>query len=202
MEPRARAARHKGQLNFGRELGDLLAGYGAPGDPLSSSQSQPYPETLRVLDEMVTDFIIETCHSAVEVANYSGRQKLKTSDFEFVLRKDPMKVGHVQTMFERSKEIKDARKGADLEGLGGGGAARIGVEDLTVLAREAGEEGTRKGVGRGKGRKKKREREGEGEEGAGGGGGAEDARSNGAREEDGGGGSVKAAGKRPRKAVG
>ena len=199
MEPRARAARHKGTLNFGKELGELLAGYGAPGDPLSTSQSQPYPETLRVLDEIVTDFIIETCHSAVEVANYSGRQKLKTSDFEFVLRKDPMKVGHVQTMFERSKEIKDAKKGADFEGLGGGGGGaagmgRIGVEDLTVLAREAGEEGTRKGVGRGKGRKKKREMEGEG----GAGGGAEDARSNGARDEDG--GSVKA-GKRPRKAV-
>ena len=133
----------------------MLQGYGAPGDPSDATQSQPYPETLRCLDEILTDFIIETCHSAVEVAAYCGRQKLKTSDFEFVLRKDPDKVGHVQAMFEKKRILDNSRKGADFDALGGG---KIGVEDLAVLAQEAGEEGTRKGVGRGKGRRK-RERE-------------------------------------------
>jgi len=155
MEPRARAARHKGHLNFGNDLKSMLLGYGAPGDPLDPVTSEPYPETLRVLDEILTDFIIETCHSAVEVAAYSGRQKLKASDFEFVLRKDPAKVGHVQGMFEKKRDIDNKRKGADFEGLGAG---KMGVDDLAVLAMEAGEEGTRKGVGRGKGRRK-RERE-------------------------------------------
>lgn len=134
----------------------MLAGYGAPGDPFDPAQSEPYPETLRVLDEIVTDFIIETCHSAVEVAAYSGRQKLKTSDFEFVLRKDPAKVGHVQSMFEKKRNLDTQRRGADFDQLGTAG--KIGVDDLAALAQEAGEEGTRKGVGRGKGRRK-RERE-------------------------------------------
>ena len=134
----------------------MLTGYGAPGDPFDPALSEPYPETLRVLDEIVTDFIIETCHSAVEVAAYSGRQKLKTSDFEFVLRKDPAKVGHVQNMFEKKRKLDVERRGADFDQLGGAG--KIGVDDLTLLAHEAGEEGTRKGVGRGKGRRK-RERE-------------------------------------------
>jgi transcription initiation factor TFIID subunit 13 len=134
----------------------MLAGYGAPGNPLDPAQSEPYPETLRVLDEIVTDFIIETCHAVVEVAAYSGRQKLKTSDFEFVLRKDPAKVGHVQSMFEKKRNLDTQRRGADFDQLGTAG--KIGVDDLAALAQEAGEEGTRKGVGRGKGRRK-RERE-------------------------------------------
>lgn len=145
----------------------MLAGYGAPGDPFNPAQSEPYPETLRVLDEILTDFIIETCHSAVEVAAYSGRQKLKTSDFEFVLRKDPAKVGHVQGMFEKKRNLDTQRRGADFEGLGTGG--KIAVDDLAVLAQEAGEEGTRKGIGRGKGRRKReREKEDAGVDGDGG----------------------------------
>jgi transcription initiation factor TFIID subunit 13 len=145
----------------------MLAGYGAPGDPLDPAQSEPYPETLRVLDEIVTDFIIETCHSAVEVAAYSGRQKLKTSDFEFVLRKDPAKVGHVQSMFEKKRNLDTQRRGADFDQLGTAG--KIGVDDLAALAQEAGEEGTRKGVGRGKGRRKReREKEDGGPDGDGG----------------------------------
>ena len=144
----------------------MLAGYGAPGDPFDQTQSEPYPETLRVLDEIVTDFIIETCHSAVEVAAYSGRQKLKTSDFEFVLRKDPAKVGHVQGMFEKKRKLDTERRGADFDQLGAAG--KIGVDDLAALAQEAGEEG-RKGVGRGKGRRKReREKEDGGVEGDGG----------------------------------
>lgn len=142
-------------LTINSSVKSMLQGYGAPGNPFDPAQSEPYPETLRVLDEILTDFIIETCHSAVEVAAYSGRQKLKTSDFEFVLRKDAAKVGHVQGMFEKKRDIDSKRKGADFEGLGVG---KIGVDDLAALAQEAGEEGTRKGVGRGKGRRK-RERE-------------------------------------------
>src|SRR3954469_23865184 len=98
MEPRARAGRHKASLNFGPELSALLFAYGAPTHPDivapigASSQrylnsngtttnsnntnsntepkpfNQPFPETVRVLDEILTDFIIETCHNAVGAA--------------------------------------------------------------------------------------------------------------------------------------
>ncbi|RMD42500.1 hypothetical protein DV735_g2580, partial [Chaetothyriales sp. CBS 134920] len=55
----------------------------------------PFPETLRVLDEIVTDFIIETCHEAVAHAALARRQKLTINDFKFVLRRDQMKLGRV-----------------------------------------------------------------------------------------------------------
>jgi hypothetical protein len=59
-------------------------------------------------------------------------------------------------MFEKKRNLDTQRRGADFDQLGTAG--KIGVDDLAALAHEAGEEGTRKGVGRGKGRRK-RERE-------------------------------------------
>ncbi|KAL6250016.1 hypothetical protein RBB50_002317 [Rhinocladiella similis] len=181
MEPRARAGRHKNNLNFGPELSALLYAYGAPThpdivSPLGSSSSkymsslptpnttsaptpfnQPFPETIRVLDEILTDFIIETCHNAVSVATYSGRAKLKLSDFEFVLRKDSIKLGRVQEMFKKKRDIDNKKKLFDTnEGREG---AKLGVGDLMNLGEVVGEEGTGKGKGRGRGRRKKRDRE-------------------------------------------
>lgn len=190
MEPRARAGRHKANLNFNTsdELSSLLLAAGAPTHPdlIAASRhpdsqqylstlptpnkdstptpfTQPYPETLRVLDEILTDFIIETCHSAVGVASYSGRTKLKLADFEWVLRRDAMKLGRVQEMFRKKREVDSYRKvvteGAD---------ARMGVNELMELGDAVGEEGTGKGKGRGRGRRKKRNvDEMDGEEGGG-----------------------------------
>ncbi|EXJ80003.1 hypothetical protein A1O3_08289 [Capronia epimyces CBS 606.96] len=181
MEPRARAGRHKGNLNFGPELSALLYAYGAPTHPdilkplgpssrqyLSApptpnttnpptSFSQPFPETLRVLDEILTDFIIETCHNAVSVATYSGRAKLKLSDFEFVLRRDSIKLGRVQEMFKKKRDIDNKKKLFDTnEGREG---TKLAVGDLVNLGEVVGEEGTGKGKGRGRGRRKKRDRD-------------------------------------------
>ncbi|KIV77728.1 hypothetical protein PV11_09510 [Exophiala sideris] len=181
MEPRARAGRHKNNLNFGPELSALLFAYGAPTHPDivkpidSSSQqylatlptpnttnpptpfNQPFPETLRVLDEILTDFIIETCHNAVSVATYSGRAKLKLSDFEFVLRRDSIKLGRVQEMFKKKRDIDNKKKLFDTnEGKEG---QKLGVGELMNLGEVVGEEGTGKGKGRGRGRRKKRDRE-------------------------------------------
>ena len=156
MEPRARVSRHKGTLNFPDDLRRLLFAYGAPSNPYSTSYEDAiYPETLRCLDDITTDFIIETCHNAVSVANLAGRQKLKLDDFLFALRKDEKKLGRVQLQFERKKEIEDAKKGFDSNVLGGEGK-KLAVEDLEVLAGEVGEEGTGKGKGRGRGRKKRK----------------------------------------------
>lgn len=193
MEPRARAGRHKANLNFGPELSSLLYAYGAPTHPdivspigassqqyLSSAQKshhaitssgsnqhpsgdptpfhQPFPETVRVLDEILTDFIIETCHNAVSVATYSGRAKLKLSDFEFVLRRDSIKLGRVQEMFKKKRDIDNKKKLFDTnEGKDG---AKLAVGDLMNLGEVVGEEGTGKGRGRGRGRRKKRDKEG------------------------------------------
>ncbi|KAL8711381.1 MAG: hypothetical protein Q9220_004278 [cf. Caloplaca sp. 1 TL-2023] len=102
-EPRARAARHKGQLNFEKELRGLLYAHGDALDPL--------PENVRVLDEIATDFIIETCHAASHHATISGRQKVKLEDFKFVVRKDERLLGRMMELIGMEKELKEARKG-------------------------------------------------------------------------------------------
>ncbi|KAI9733243.1 MAG: Transcription initiation factor TFIID subunit 13 [Cirrosporium novae-zelandiae] len=104
-EPRARAARHKGQLNFANDLKAFLYAFGDDPDPL--------PETVKILDEIVTDFIIETCHAAAQVASHSRRQKVKVEDFKFVLRKDEVKLGRVMELLTMDKELKEARKQFD-----------------------------------------------------------------------------------------
>lgn len=179
MEPRARAGRHKANLNFNTsdELSSLLLASGAPThpdliastrhpnsqsylsrpNPTASKDSQPtpftqpYPETLRVLDEILTDFIIETCHNAVAIASYGGRTKLKLADFEWVLRRDAMKLGRVQEMFRKKREVDSYRKVVT-----DGTDARMGVNELMELGGAVGEEGTGKGKGRGRGRRRKR----------------------------------------------
>lgn len=87
----------------------MLHAYGDP-TPHPDFPQEPNPETVRVLDEMVTDFIIETCHAAARVASHAGRQKVKAEDFHFALRHDPAKLGRVQELFRLERELKEARK--------------------------------------------------------------------------------------------
>ncbi|KAH0288958.1 hypothetical protein KCU71_g15608, partial [Aureobasidium melanogenum] len=84
-EPRMRL-RQKGQQFSNPELAGLLEAFG---------DTQPLPATLTTLDEIITDFIIETCHSAAICASYSRRQKIKVDDFKWVLRRDAKKLGRV-----------------------------------------------------------------------------------------------------------
>jgi transcription initiation factor TFIID subunit 13 len=87
----------------------LLLAYGDP-SPHSTFPSEPLPETVRVLDEIVTDFILEMCHEAAAYAHYSRRQKIKVDDFRFALRHDPGKLGRVQELLRMERELKEARK--------------------------------------------------------------------------------------------
>lgn len=70
----------------------------------------PLPETVRVLDEILTDFMQAIAFEATRAAHYSGRQKIKYEDFEFAFRKNPAFLGKVQEVFEKQKEIKKARE--------------------------------------------------------------------------------------------
>lgn len=135
----------------------------------------PLPETVRVLDEIVTDYIIETCHEAAAVAHHARRAKIKLDDFKFMLRRDTVKLGRVSEMLETDKELKRKRKafdtdeGAVLEGKGGkgeeGGAVGVGVG----VVGEEGETTGKKKMGRprknpvqeedGEGKKKKRKKQ-------------------------------------------
>jgi transcription initiation factor TFIID subunit 13 len=71
---------------------------------------QPLPETIRVLDEIITDFVIETCHQAARSASYSNRQKIKVDDFKFSVRNNEAMLGRVQELLTMDKELKEARK--------------------------------------------------------------------------------------------
>ncbi|KKA29368.1 hypothetical protein TD95_004656 [Thielaviopsis punctulata] len=103
MEPRARAAKNLGKMTFNNtELTQLLYAHGDVQNPL--------PETIRVLDEIATDFIQSLAFDATRAANYAGRQKVKFEDFEFVFRKNPMFLGKVQEVIEKKSEIDSARR--------------------------------------------------------------------------------------------
>lgn len=70
----------------------------------------PLPETIKVLDEILTDFMQSIAFEAARAAHYTGRQKIKYEDFEFAFRKNPAFLGKVQEVFEKQKEIKKARE--------------------------------------------------------------------------------------------
>lgn len=95
----------------------------------------PLPETIRVLDEIVTDFIIETCHAAAQAAHYSGRQKVKVDDFLFAIRKSPEMLGRVQELLKMDRELKEARKQFDAA------EGKVGLERGGRKKEKKGEEG-------------------------------------------------------------
>ncbi|KAF2256135.1 transcription initiation factor IID, 18 kDa subunit, partial [Trematosphaeria pertusa] len=105
-EPRMRL-RTKGAQFPASDLTAFLVAYGDCIPPL--------PETIRTLDEIITDYIIETCHEAAAVAHHARRQKIKLDDFKFMLRRDTAKLGRVSEMLETDKELKRKRKAFDTD---------------------------------------------------------------------------------------
>lgn len=75
----------------------------------------PLHETVRVLDEILTEFIQGVSFEAARAAQHAGRQKVKFEDFEFAMRRNPDYMGKIQEVFEKKKEIEAARKGFNIE---------------------------------------------------------------------------------------
>lgn len=115
----------------------------------------PLPETTRILDEIITDYIIETCHEAASVAHHARRAKIKLDDFKFMLRRDTGKLGRVSDMLETDKELKNKRKAFNTD------EGQVQAEAVGGLAEERTE------GAEGEGGKKKRKKKNE--EGGGGG---------------------------------
>jgi hypothetical protein len=80
----------------------FLVGFGDDHDPL--------PDTIRMLDEIATDYIIEACHEAEMHARHASRAKIKVDDFQFALRGDAKKLGRVQELLDMEKRIKRDRQ--------------------------------------------------------------------------------------------
>jgi len=108
----------------------------------------PLPETIRVLDEIITDYIIETCHEAAAAAHHAKRAKIKLDDFKFMLRRDTAKLGRVSDMLETDKELKRKRKAFD-------------TDEGAVLGKGEREDGVKE---EGEGKKKRRKEKGKGGE--------------------------------------
>jgi transcription initiation factor TFIID subunit 13 len=75
--------------------------------------AQPLPETVRVLDEIVTDYIIETCHAAAQNAALAHRAKIKIDDFKFAMRRDTEKLGKMTEMLAKKKQLDASKKQFD-----------------------------------------------------------------------------------------
>nr|POE52027.1 transcription initiation factor tfiid subunit 13 [Quercus suber] len=131
-EPRARP-RQKGATFSPNELISLLYAYGS--NPHSQTHTQ-LPSTISVLDEILTDFIIETCHNAALCASYSRRQKIKVDDFKWVLRRDEALLGRVLESMWKVDDLKEKRRGFDPEGLGKGDGMGA-LEEIAELGGES-----------------------------------------------------------------
>lgn len=102
---------------------------------------QPLPETIRILDEILTEFIQGVSFEATRVAQLAGRQKVKYEDFQFAMRKNPVFLGKAaenkelreiidkqRKVFNEDEMIKedlgDGAGGPAATGGGGGGPGR------------------------------------------------------------------------------
>ena len=123
----------------------------------------PLPETVRVLDEIVTDYIIDTVQTASKAATVSGRGKVKADDFRFAIRNDEVASGRVKELLTMEKSLKDARKQFDT------GEGKVGLERGGRARRKKGDEADLDGEGEAgvrKGRRKAKREEGMGNDGA------------------------------------
>lgn len=134
-----------------RTVGSLLVAFG--------DHPPPLPSTISALDEILTDFIIETCHYAALSASYSRRQKIKADDFKFALRRDEVLLGRVQEQLWREKKLKEDRKMVSTDD----DVKAMAAEHTEKDEEEGGEEGGKGGKKTKRGRKKKAD-EGEGRE--------------------------------------
>ncbi len=92
--------RVRGQHLFTRELKSMMYAHGDVETPLA--------ESVTVLEDLLLDFIIESCHQATLASG--SRAKVRVDDFKFVLRKDSRKLGRIDDLIRMQKVITDARK--------------------------------------------------------------------------------------------
>lgn len=116
-------------------------------------------ETVRVLDSIVTDYIIEICHQAASVAIYAGRQKVKLEDFRFTFRKDETKLGRMLQLAEAEKQQRGARRAFDAHDDKIGDLAQMG--DAAGDANAKGGDAATEGDGAPKKKRKVRSDKGE-----------------------------------------
>lgn len=89
---------------FAKDLAVMMYGFG---DDIA-----PYKESVDLVEEMMTDFMIETMNKAMAASALKGG-KPNTEDLLFLVRKDPRKYNRVKELLFLQKEIVQAKKGFD-----------------------------------------------------------------------------------------
>ncbi|KAK7746655.1 hypothetical protein SLS53_001840 [Cytospora paraplurivora] len=151
MEPRARAGKNVGKMNFSYQermhprlpLPSISLQPVALADPSPGHHTvtqfliahgdsrQPLPDTIRVLDEILTEFIQGVSFEATRVAQLAGRQKVKYEDFQFAMRKNPVFLGkaaenkELREIIDKQRRVfnEDEMIKEDVGGAGAGGAS-------------------------------------------------------------------------------
>ena len=72
--------------------------------------TNPYTETVDLVEDLVVQFITEMTVKAMEVGK-SG--KVHVNDIMFILRRDPKKYARVNDLLRMNEELKKARKAFD-----------------------------------------------------------------------------------------
>lgn len=97
---------------------------------------------MKVIDEIVTEFIQGVSFEAARIARAGGRQKVKYEDFQFAMRKNPFFLGKAAENKELRENIEKQRK-------------IFNEEEYTKDEASAAGTGGGGGVGSGRGRKRK-----------------------------------------------
>ncbi|KAI9184506.1 hypothetical protein H9P43_003559 [Blastocladiella emersonii ATCC 22665] len=114
---------------FQSELTEMLYTHGDPAD------AEPDPNTMDLLEDMMLEFVYDTCVQANRMS--SSKSRLKIDDLRLVFRNDPVLLGRIEEIIRKEKKIALARR------------AISDQPDLTDLARFAEEESSPAGGGAG-----------------------------------------------------
>lgn len=85
---------------FDKELRVMMYGFGDDENPL--------PETVRLMEEIVLDYIANLAVKSTDIAHQHRRERPEVSDIKIIIRKDPQKLSRVRYLLEMKQEIRKA----------------------------------------------------------------------------------------------
>lgn len=93
------------QRQFTADLKSLLYAFG--------DSSMPHIDTIHMLEDVVTSHLLDVIMEANKARLVRNGSKLTEHDLNFALRRDPIKLGRVNDLFNLNKEITRAKKMID-----------------------------------------------------------------------------------------
>lgn len=71
-------------------------------------QQVPRPESVRLMEEIVLEYITGLAAKSTEIAQTNRRERPDVTDIKFIIRKDKRKLQRVRYLLEMKAEIKRA----------------------------------------------------------------------------------------------